>query len=207
MTAKTDVRTFTLAVAVAVAVGAGCWIVLSRTTSARAILLAAGFAIYYARFLFALLVTLKREVTWAEVAAVAPWIAFIVIFNAFATTGEPAGIAVASGVVLYLAGSWINSSSEYRRFLWKQRPENRGRLYTGGLFRYAAHINYFGDLLLFTGLALITGSNYTLIVPVLMLAGFVFVHIPRLDSHLRQKYSPAFDEYSSRTRHLIPFVY
>ena len=40
-----------------------------------------------------------------------------------------------------------------------------------------------------------------------MLAGFVFVNIPVLDSHLHDHYGGAFDDYARRTRKLIPFVY
>lgn len=41
----------------------------------------------------------------------------------------------------------------------------------------------------------------------MMLAGFVFVNIPVLDSHLGERYGPEFEEYASRTSKLIPFVY
>ena len=40
-----------------------------------------------------------------------------------------------------------------------------------------------------------------------MLAGFVFVNIPMLDSHLRDHYGSSFDEYAQRTWKLVPFVY
>lgn len=91
--------------------------------------------------------------------------------------------------------------------VWKQRPENSGRLYTLGLFRYARHPNYLGDLILFTGLCLICDRWICAAIPVVMLAGFVFANIPMLDSHLRDHYGEAFDEYAARTARLIPFVY
>jgi len=47
----------------------------------------------------------------------------------------------------------------------------------------------------------------TVIVPALMLAGFVSVNIPILDAHLREHYGTAFDEYARKTRKLIPFIY
>lgn len=40
----------------------------------------------------------------------------------------------------------------------------------------------------------------------IMLAGFVFANIPVLDSHLHDRYDPAFYEYVARTRKWIPFV-
>ena len=68
------------------------------------------------------------------------------------------GAAGAAGVILFVVGSWMNSYAEYMRHIWKRRPENRGRLYTGGLFRYSRHPNYLGDLLSFSGLCLISGA-------------------------------------------------
>ena len=107
------------------------------------------------------------------------------------------------GAALFLAGSWMNSYSEYARHVWKQRPENRGRLYTEGLFHYSRHPNYLGDLVLFSGLCMIAGVLVTAIVPVLMLAGFVFVNIPVLDAHLAHKYGGEFAEYARRTHKLF----
>ncbi len=86
----------------------------------------------------------------------------------------------------------MNSYAEYARHAWKQRLENRGRLYTAGLFRYSRHPNYLGDLISFTGLCLMSGAWFTAVIPVLMLAGFAFVNIPVLDSHLHEKYGAAF---------------
>ena len=106
-----------------------------------------------------------------------------------------------------LVGSWINSYAEYQRYMWKLRPENHGHLCTQGLFRYAQHPNYFGDLVLFSGLSLVSGARVTAFIPLLMLGGFVFANVPALDSHLRAKYGAEFDAYARRMRKLIPFVY
>jgi steroid 5-alpha reductase family enzyme len=116
-------------------------------------------------------------------------------------------MAGAAGIVLFLTGSWMNSYAEYARHKWKQRAENRGRLYTLGLFRYSRHPNYLGDLISFSGLCLIAGRWITAVVPLMMLCGFVFANIPMLDAHLHDHYGTAFDEYAKRTRKLIPFLY
>ncbi len=171
--------------------------------------LAAALSIYYIRILFTEFAFLKRGVSWSEVFTIAPWM--LCIYVLLATTGgqntSMLGITGATGIILFCGGSWMNSYAEYARHVWKRRPENRGRLYTQRLFRYSRHPNYLGDLLSFSGLCLISGAWVTAVIPVLMLAGFVFVNVPVLDSHLRDKYGAAFDEYASRTRKLIPFVY
>lgn len=171
--------------------------------------LAAALSIYYIRILFTEFVFLKRGVSWNEVFTIIPWLLCIYLLLAAVGRRNPGALGVtgAIGVVLFVVGSWVNSYAEYARHLWKQRPENDGRLYAGGLFRYSRHPNYFGDLISFSGLCLISGSWVTALIPVLMLAGFVFLNVPVLDSHLHEKYGAAFDEYASRTRKLIPFVY
>jgi steroid 5-alpha reductase family enzyme len=177
--------------------------------AARRLVLAVGLSIYYVRILFTEFVFLKRGVSWSEVFTVVPWILciYLLLGTLGGTNTAPFGAAGWTGVVLFVAGSWMNTYSEYARHRWKQLPENRGRLYTEGLFRYSRHPNYLGDLLSFTGLCLISGRWITAGVPVLMLAGFVLVNIPVLDSHLRDRYGADFDQYAERTRRLIPFVY
>ncbi|HKF48776.1 MAG TPA: DUF1295 domain-containing protein [Terracidiphilus sp.] len=177
--------------------------------TARRLSLAAAFTIYYVRLLFTLFIFLKRGIGWSEVFTIVPWLIAIVLLLGIegGTNPAPFGIAAICGAVLFILGSWINTHAEYARHRWKQRAENHGKLYTRGFFRFARHPNYFGDLVSTSGLCLITGKWLTAIVPVLMLAGFVFINIPVLDAHLRDHYGAAFDDYASRTRKLIPFVY
>ena len=176
---------------------------------ARRECLAAAFAIYFVRVLFTEFVFLKRGVSWNEVFSIAPWVLFIFVLLAFAAGTNSAAFSGAgiAGVALFVAGSWMNSYAEYQRHAWKQRPENRGRLYTAGLFRYSRHPNYLGDLISFSGVCLVSGRWFTVVVPALMLCGFVFVNIPVLDAHLREHYGSAFDDYARKTRKLLPFVY
>jgi protein-S-isoprenylcysteine O-methyltransferase Ste14 len=175
----------------------------------RRVCLAVAFSIYYIRILFTEFVFLKRGVSWSEAFTIVPWLLVVLLFLATAGGTNPAGLGAAgvAGIVLFVMGSWMNSYAEYARHVWKQRPENRGKLYTEGLFRYSRHPNYLGDLFLFSGMCMIAGSWVTAVVPALMLVGFVFVNIPILDSHLHDKYGAAFDEYAARTHKLIPFAY
>jgi protein-S-isoprenylcysteine O-methyltransferase Ste14 len=92
-------------------------------------------------------------------------------------------------------------------FVFKRQPQHQGRLYSGGLFHYAMHINYFGDVVLFTGWALLAGNGWLLIAPLLILVGFIFLNIPVLDRYLAGHYGDDFCAYAARTSRLIPFVY
>ncbi|MDM8555644.1 DUF1295 domain-containing protein [Desulfococcaceae bacterium HSG7] len=110
-------------------------------------------------------------------------------------------------IILYLFGSWLNTYSEYTRYIWKKREINKGWLYTQGLFKYSMHINYFGDIVLFTGLALLTLRFSMLFVPLAMALNFVFFIIPRLDKYLAAKYGDEFKEYAGSTKKFIPGIY
>jgi len=166
-------------------------------------------AIYFARICFGTLHLYKRKFSYGEALGVGFYVVFIHILFAFfgRTNTKPFGWAQFTGIFLYLLGSYLNTGSEYLRYLWKENPGNGGRLYTVGLFRFSRHINYFGDELLFTGYALITGSFWGLIIPALMAFGFVFVNIPMLDGYLKKKYGEQFDAYALRTKKFVPYVY
>jgi len=140
---------------------------------------------------------------------IVPWILCIYLLLAIAGGRNPTpfGMVAGAGAVLFVLGSWMNSQAEFARHVWKRQPENRGRLYTLGLFRYSRHPNYLGDLISFSGVCLVSGRWMTIAIPSIMLAGFVFANIPMLDSHLHHHYGAAFDEYAARTSKLIPFVY
>jgi protein-S-isoprenylcysteine O-methyltransferase Ste14 len=178
--------------------------VLSR----RALLLACS-VIYFARVCGTVFVFLHRKMAWWEAATIGSftWIINITFSLLGGTQPAPLGLADVVAVALYVAGSYLNTGSEYQRDRWKQRPENRGRLYTEGLFRWSMHINYFGDVMLFTGWALLTYRSWAFLLPLLMLMGFVFFHVPMLDKHLHEKYGTEFDQYRRRTKKLIPFLY
>ena len=177
--------------------------------SIRRFLLGVALSIYFIRLLFTQFVFLKRAIGWSEAATVAIWVACIYLLLSLAggTNSSPIGPADALGIAFFLWGSWMNSWAEYTRHLWKGKPENRGRLYTQGLFRLCRHPNYLGDLLSFSGLALIAGRWIAGIIPAIMLLGFVFANIPMLDAHLAERYGEEFEVYARRTRKLIPFVY
>lgn len=213
-----------MAVIVAVCVGAAWWILSGpgiqwanarfglhwRLGNAfRRALLGVALTLYFARLLFTQFVFLKRAIRWSEAWTVGSWILVIYLVLACfgGTNPDPFAAGGVAGCVLFLLGSWMNSYAEYARHVWKGRLENRGRLFTGGLFGYSRHPNYLGDLISFSGLCLIAGRWPTFAIPLIMLAGFVFVNIPMLDSHLRRHYGQAFDSYAERTSKLIPFVY
>jgi protein-S-isoprenylcysteine O-methyltransferase Ste14 len=69
------------------------------------------------------------------------------------------------------------------------------------------HINYFGDIVLFTGLAMVTHSLSILVIPLIMTVNFVFNIIPSLDRYLEKKYKDEFSDYAKTTKKVIPLIY
>jgi hypothetical protein len=175
----------------------------------RPLLLLCCAALYVGRAAHTLFVFVKRTVPWWE----AMWGGSIigVVLFLFLRDGlrapQPLGTTDALAVLLYLAGSYFGTASEYLRHVWKAEPAHRGHIYTGGLFGWSRHINYFGDLLLFTGLGLLTTHWWTLFVPLGMACNFIFVIIPAHDAYLAERYGEEFRAYAGQTKRLIPMVY
>jgi protein-S-isoprenylcysteine O-methyltransferase Ste14 len=177
--------------------------------TARCWLLLGCAVIYYLRVSLGAYLLIKRRMGWAEVGTVAPFL--VVVHAVFAFFGAQATAPIGPldyvAVFLYLLGSFFNTGSEVIRHFWKKHPENKGKIYTGGLFALSMHINYFGDSVLFTGYAMLTLSWWTGIIPVLMTLMFIFMHIPMLDKYLEERYGDDFRAYAKKTKKLIPCIY
>jgi len=176
---------------------------------ARRILIAACLIIYFVRLQVTVWVFQKRKWTWLETITITVLMSFVLY--SFARVGgsnqQVVGYVEAIGIILYLSGSYLNTHSEYDRHVWKLKAENQGHLYTRGLFSLSMHINYFGDIVLFTGLAMATHSLSMLVIPLIMALNFVFNIIPSLDRYLEKKYKDEFSDYARTTKKFIPLIY
>lgn len=174
----------------------------------RVVLLSFGVFFFLRTFLTGV-VLLKRKFGWEELGGVV--LACAIYQVGFVLLGgrevAPLGILDYLGMTLFLLGSYLNTGSEWQRKKFKEDPANKGKLYTGGLFRLARHINYFGDIVWVTGWALVTHNLWSAIVPVLLALGFNFGFIPPLHKYLSERYGEAYEEWTQRSKKLIPFVY
>lgn len=200
--------------------GVAAWVLLSEQWSVLGWSMAAGHygrritlvvlsAIVFLRYIPTLFVFMKRRISSAEAISVS--FAFALYFVGFALLGranpERMGIAGIVGIALFILGSLLNSIAELQRHLFKQSPENSGRLYMSGLFALSMHINYFGDVLWVAGYAVVTGNPYSAIIPGLLFLFFTYLNIPQLDAYLEMKYGDAFRDYLARTKRFIPWVW
>jgi protein-S-isoprenylcysteine O-methyltransferase Ste14 len=163
----------------------------------------------FIRLAYMMLFLLKRKIPWEESISV-PF-AFALYFIGFPLLVLPIAHSIDGidifAITLFIIGCILNSGGEILRNRWKKHPENKGKIYTKGLFNYSRHINYFGDLLWVTAYAIITRNWYAFSIPLLLFCFFAFYNAPKLDKYLKNKYGKEYDEYARKTKMLIPFIY
>lgn len=181
----------------------------AQAVPARRVVIFCFSAIVFVRFGFMMLFLMKRAMAWAEVFSVS--VAFFVYYVGFALIAlpntAPLGWPASLGIALFALGSFLNTISEVQRDAFKKKPENKGKLYTGGLFGLSMHINFFGDILWVTGYALVAGNPWSGLIPLGLTLFFAVYNVPQLDRHLAQRYGAAFEAYAARTKRLVPFVW
>jgi protein-S-isoprenylcysteine O-methyltransferase Ste14 len=179
----------------------------------RASILFACVVVYWLRHTVTLFYILARNIDYSEALGL---IVFFTLFEVgllllgggvFRDYSIELGWLDSIALILLLIGSFLNSFSEIQRKWWKQNQENKGHCYTEGLFSYSIHINYFGDVLLFSGWVLFTYNLWAFMLPALIFISFVLFHIPALDTYLENRYGQAFITYSTKTKKIIPLIY
>lgn len=165
--------------------------------------------IVFVRMSFMMLCLLKRKIPWEESISVPlAFSLYYIGFSLFVYNRETVfGGMDYFGIILFSIGSMLNTVSELQRHFWKKKNENKGKLFTKGLFGYSMHINYFGDVLWVTAFAIVTHNYYAFLLPIFLFCMFAFWNIPLLDKYLSSKYKEQFVEYGKRVKKFIPFVY
>ncbi len=107
------------------------------------------------------------------------------------------------GVILFFAGMFVNLHSDYVIRHLRKPGDTKHYLPGKGLYRYVTSANYFGELVEWTGFAILTASP----------AAWVFVWwtfanlVPRADAihcHYREEFG---DEAVGKRKRIIPFLY
>lgn len=161
--------------------------------------------IYFVRLNLMALYLLPRAISMEELTFVMiVWVPGILAsFASIAQVDIPISLSVLTvSVAAYVAGSYLNTMSEWQRKKWK--ATHPGQCYTEGLFRYSRNINYFGDVVLFAGWAIATSSWWNAWVPLTMAASFYYIHIPTKEDYLAEKYGDEWVQYRESTMSFIP---
>ena len=127
---------------------------------------------------------------------------------------EPIGVFFVFGALLWLLGFGFEVIADRQKKHFSEQSENKGSFIAQGLWSISRHPNYFGEIILWTGIAIISlpflsGWQFvTLVSPM-----FVFLlltrisGLPFLEEKAEKKWGENKDyiEYKKRTPILVPF--
>lgn len=117
------------------------------------------------------------------------------------------------GIIVWLGGFAIEVIADQQKSVFKKDPANEGRFITSGLWAWSRHPNYFGEIMLWTGIAImaipvLSGWRWaTLISPVFVVVLLTRVSgIPMLEARSKKRWGDeeAFQAYTRNTSVLIP---
>lgn len=111
------------------------------------------------------------------------------------------------GLCCWLIGFYFQAVGDYQLSVFIKQRKNTGEIIQTGLWKFSRHPNYFGEILMWWGIFIITipilNSIFFIISPLAITFFLVFVSgIPLLEK--KYKNNPAFEAYKKRTSVLIP---
>ena len=113
-----------------------------------------------------------------------------------------------AGVVFFAVGLLFETVGDLQLARFKADPANRGRVLDRGLWRYTRHPNYFGDAMVWWGLALIAlatpGAWWSLIGPAVMTFLLMRVSGVALLEKTLAETKPGYRDYVRRTSAFFP---
>jgi steroid 5-alpha reductase family enzyme len=130
------------------------------------------------------------------------------------TSKKPASLSILTltGFIIWLFGIYIEYFADKQKFEFKNDPKNKGKWVSNGLWKYSRHPNYFGEMLCWWGIFIISlpllnsWQYFTLIGPIYITFLLIFVSgIPPLEKKYDQKYAnnKEYLEYKKTTSVLI----
>lgn len=206
-----------------------CALFLSPIFDIRALLLSGMIAIWAVRLGTFLFRRIKRSggdgrfdslktsfwrflMTWTLQAL---WVLFTAACALAAMTSAqkvPLGGWALLGAIVFVSGFVIEVLADWQKTVFRSNPSNRDRFIQSGLWAWSRHPNYFGEILLWVGVALVafpalSGWQYaTLVSPF-----FVFIllsrvsGVPLLEARGKKKWGdePEYQDYLQRTSPLF----
>lgn len=123
-------------------------------------------------------------------------------------TSAGAGFVVFLGFVVWAIGIYFEAVGDAQLARFKRDPRNEGQIMDQGLWALTRHPNYFGDALVWWGLAIV-GSSQGAGVWAFLGAGVMTVLLVRVSGaamldRLLAKRKPGYAEYMARTSGFIP---
>lgn len=125
----------------------------------------------------------------------------------------PLDIFAYVGIALWVIGFSVEAVADRQKRTFRKNPENKGRFISSGLWAWSRHPNYFGEILLWTGitivsLPLLSGWQWvTIISPIFVAILLMRVSgVPKLEAAGQKKWGqdPDYIEYCKSVPVLIP---
>jgi steroid 5-alpha reductase family enzyme len=144
------------------------------------------------------------------------WVVFTQAAALAAITSETTptfGLFAIVGVLIWAFGFGFEVVADWQKRQFRAKPENKNRFITTGLWAYSRHPNYFGEIVLWIGIALIAfpalqGWQYvTLLSPLFVIVLLTRISgIPMLEAKAKKKWGGQADyqDYKQSTPVLIP---
>ena len=129
------------------------------------------------------------------------------------TVRKDLGVVAILGLLIWAAGFAIEAAADLQKSRFRADPANKGTFIRGGLWAWSRHPNYFGEITLWIGVAVIAlpvlrGWQYvTLISPVFVILLLTRVSgVPLLEKRADEKWGGQedYEAYKKRTPVLIP---
>ena len=122
---------------------------------------------------------------------------------------KPIGVTIWLGLFVFAVGFLIEAVADAQLAAFKRDQNNRGKILQSGLWKASRHPNYFGESLVWLGLAVMSlvypWGWLALISPAVITYLLLFVSgIPIQEMGKDQ--NPAWREYASKTPRFVPFV-
>lgn len=110
-------------------------------------------------------------------------------------------------MLMILAGT-LQHGSELQRWFFKRNPNNKGRIHTGGLFRYARGINHTGHILRDIAHCILVPNPFIVWLYPVADYDLACQIVPQTQKHMKVKYGEQWEKYEKDTPYLfIPGVY
>lgn len=205
-------------------------VVLSPARDARSWLLLALIVIWAGRlgiFLFQRIQAAGEDSRFAAIKRSGPrffvawtlqglWGAFTLAAALAAITAverQPLGVVAIVGLLVWLIGFGIEVVADRQKSQFRADPANRGRFIRSGLWAWSRHPNYFGEIVLWFGVAIIalpvlSGWQWvTLVSPLFVIVLLTRISgLPMLEAKADKKWGgePAYEAYKAQTPVLVP---
>ena len=145
--------------------------------------------------------------------AITVWVVMIPSVFAFEASSDVGGFQIAA-IVVWLIGLLCESTADFQKLAFSKNPKNKDKWIATGIWKYSRHPNYFGEILVWTGIYLYALGSLSslqaiigLVSPFFIITLLLFVSgIPILEKSADKRWGKlaAYREYKRRTSILIP---